>query len=112
MRSKNILLETIVSSCYEVEDTMAKIINILLSIPKSLYVNIRALGLTQGIRMPIVIDKSVSLKGLYNGCFILPKDARFATVRMGLTSGSYQHGKSQKSNLIFSPGAKICFAGG
>ncbi len=91
---------------------MKSILKYLGILPKSLYWNIKAFGFRNGLHLPILFGSNVRLSGVYKGCFQVAEKNKFGSVRLGLTSGSYRHGRGQKSNLVIAPGARVVFGGG
>lgn len=79
----------------------------ILSIPRSLYFNIRVFGMG-GVKLPIVFSNKTRIKGLRKGCFICLKPDRRVFIGFdgvkGLESNS-------RTNIVVGPTGKIIFEG-
>ena len=50
---------------------MQKYIHLLLSLPKSVYINFKVFPFRMAVRLPLLVDYRTVLCGLYKGCFVL-----------------------------------------
>lgn len=92
---------------------MKKIIALLLSMPKSLYVNFKCFDLRTAYKFPVLVSYRVRLKGLKRGAFVFDNcDIKPGMVRLGISDGAYEKGKFSKSYLAFAPESKIIIRGG
>lgn len=91
---------------------MHRMMSLLISVPKTLIANIKVFGIRKGIMMPIFVSYRVKLKGLKRDSWIIDENTKFASIRLGVTDGSFGHGRGCKSSLIMSPESRIYFGRG
>lgn len=83
-------------------------IQLLLSLPKSIYFNLRVLGL-KGWKCPILINQKVKIKRCSGRVQILSSPIRFGMIHIGF--GGTDSTPSRKSMLILNKDSLISFAG-
>lgn len=68
---------------------MYKIIHFLLSLPSSIYFNLKVFSLKTAIRLPVIVDYRTMMHGLYKGCFVLDFTCKkTGCVKLGWGNGS------------------------
>jgi acetyltransferase-like isoleucine patch superfamily enzyme len=84
-----------------------------LSIPRSIYVNLRTLPFKQAIKCPIYIGNNVRFDAsLHKGMFRIKSDKIYrGMVAIGWGEGSYHYGDSRPSHLRITKGAQLVFKG-
>lgn len=86
------------------------VLEIILSLFKSLVINVKLFGLVDGLRIPILF--SFRCKVIVNkGEIILPKTVSFGVVKVGLNHGHFGIGNKDRSFFRVSDGGVIEFKG-
>lgn len=91
---------------------MNKFLKLILSVPKSLYFNIRILGFKKGIKLPILVGYNTIIKEVHKGCITIPDKFKFGMVKIGInhgTDGIFEG--SIKSFIKISKESQIIFKG-
>ncbi|MCU6600465.1 acyltransferase [Peribacillus frigoritolerans] len=86
---------------------MYKIISLFLSLPKTIYFNLRYFGIKMGLKLPVLVSHQVHLKAL-NGQLLIENPTRFG-VRIGF--GDVGIFDKQKSRGIWQVNGKVVFMG-
>lgn len=89
-------------------------LSVLLSVPRSLYYNIKCLPFSQAVKLPILIGNNVKICGsLHRGSFVIDTtDVHRGMITLGIYKGSFAMGTAMNSLLRLSSDAKIVFHGG
>lgn len=85
-------------------------INTIISIVKTLYVNFKCFDFNTARKLPVFIGAEVSLKGLRHGCIILNTPIKRGMVSMGRSYGSTDYAEKKKSHLVFGKFGIIVFS--
>ena len=88
-------------------------ITTLLSIPRSFLICLRTLPLEQAIHIPIIVDKTVVVKGVLSkdSCIIMSNQIKMGMINIGTENGSFIQGRNQPSFLEIKDKSKIVFNG-
>lgn len=86
---------------------MNRYFELLLSLPKSLYVNLRVFGL-KGLRLPVLVRFDVAVEGLAKNCMEI-NEFRFSSIQIGF--GGTDSIPSQPACLNLKMGSTLIFSG-
>ena len=86
------------------------IINIILNLPKRLWINFAILPLNQAVCLPINIHRSVKLKNISRNSIVINSDVRKSMIKIGFP-GPEGVAHSQKGCILMGDNSKIIFCG-
>lgn len=79
---------------------------VLLSVPKTLYLNFKVLPLAQAAKLPIFISYHVKLRGINRTTFLVSKEAtEFASIRIGFGGSRFSANNGKKGLLCIENGS-------
>lgn len=78
---------------------MNKYIKLVLSLPKTMFWNIRLFGAKKGVRMPLLIAYNVKLK-VNRGGLLLPSDIGMWKIKIGFNDGTYGIEKAARGGIV------------
>lgn len=91
---------------------MNKLFKVVLSLPKTLWFNIRIFGFKKGIRCPILIGYNMIIKEIHKGCIIIPDKVESGMIKIGINHGTDGILEGNlKSFIKVSKESKIIFKG-
>lgn len=91
---------------------MKRIIEFILALPKSIYINFKCFNFRTACKMPIVVSNRVHLKGVKKGSIIIEeKYLKPGMIRLGISDGYCEKGKYLKSFLSFATDSCIHIVG-
>lgn len=92
---------------------MYKIIHFLLSLPKSIYFNLKVFSLKTAIRLPVIVDYRTMMHGLYKGCFVLDFTCKkTGCVKLGWGNGSLGNRCNSNNYIIIHGKGHFIFKSG
>lgn len=89
---------------------MNRKIEIILSIPVSIYVNLRLFGI-KGLKLPVYVNYKMRIGHLYKGNIVLPSDFCRGGIRIGFEGTNGIKGNDGHGMLDFSPTSRLEFKG-
>ena len=93
---------------------MQKYIHLLLSLPKSVYINFKVFPFRMAVRLPLLVDYRTVLCGLYKGCFVLdfPTCKKLGCVKLGWGNGSFGNNCNIKNYIVINGQGQFIFKSG
>lgn len=91
---------------------MLSIINKLLSLPYSIYFNLRYLPFKQALKLPILIGNNVKVHVGGRHCFVIEGEVRPKMIQLGVSNGSFNMAAGHQSYLNISKNARFVYMGG
>lgn len=85
-------------------------INKILSLPRSLFINIHLFGLKKGIKMPILISNNFKTKGLHRGAIKIEAPLKFGMIEIGFW-GTIDIQDKGKGLFMLEDGGSVIFKG-
>lgn len=88
-------------------------LSVLMSLPRSIYYNLKCLPFSQALKLPILIGKDVRLRGSFHkGSLVIDAPVvHRGMISLGVVGGSFEMGFSLSSYMRMSKEAKIVFNG-
>ena len=95
---------------------MGLLINVILSIPKTIYLNFRVFDLSVAIKLPVFVSNNVKIKEIYKGCIkINSKNIKPFMIMLGIagteivnsSKGLLYLNKNQKGKIVFNGKARF-----
>lgn len=89
---------------------MLRFLQVLLSLPITLYFNFRSLKFTQAMKLPFLVNYRTRISEIHKGIITLPEKTEFAMIKIGWggSSGVYSHSYNE---LKFEKNSKVVFKG-
>lgn len=87
-----------------------ELLEVLLGLPKSIYLNLRVFGISKGLSLPILISSKTKLNSIYKGCIEINENCSFGTIKIGINYGPFERGKGRQTYININSG-KIIFKG-
>lgn len=95
---------------------MNKYFKIIISLPKTLYLNFKIFKFKQALKLPVFVQYNVKISGIYRGCFIIDCKIETFMIKIGFGGSPAIHtnfsilklSKTAKSKIIFNGKANFC----
>lgn len=84
-------------------------INILISLPKTVYFNFKVLPFNKAIKLPFFIQNDVELGNLYKGCIFVNDEIKTFMVKIGIRWKHDGVPELGKTRINFTKNSKIIF---
>jgi acetyltransferase-like isoleucine patch superfamily enzyme len=90
---------------------LKQLVHIILSIPKTVYINLICFPFRTAVRLPILISYRVSLKKIHRGSIVIKGNPQFALMKLGFWNGSFDMSRRSGSYLNISKEGKMVLKG-